>query len=356
MRQAGAYPRQAHLGIPRVIFARAGLGIPMVMFATCAQYRLMSYNSRHPTWQQPFPFFYGLPEEQADEVYLGLKRLFSRDFYKDMMALAMPSRALPAALSFAAGTFMGGSISAASLGLGITMLVSAYCAAAVFNNISDIEGDKLNNPSSPLASGRYGLGFAWGLMAFFIAASLAIGYLVSPAMALLGVFYAFMGVIYSKFTKGFWPLSYATLITTHLLVPIAVGYSLAAGHADAKLLVIVGFIFVTEFFSFSIKDYKDVEGDKKMGMSTMPISLGPQTASKLTSFGLILPAFSIWVPLSEFRLSYLFLILYFAAWLIRASIAKRLVRDQSPGAAAEMVKKYRIILLLQMCAWCLAWV
>ncbi|HQT44384.1 MAG TPA: UbiA family prenyltransferase [Candidatus Micrarchaeota archaeon] len=354
MRPANAYAKNNRLGIPRVMFAscfRLHYGLPKVMFTPSSLYRGGANASL-----QPFPFFYGYPDSAQEAFYLALKRLFSREFYKDMLALAMPARALPAVLAFAAGTIMAGSFAAEKLVFGVAMLMSAYCAAAVFNNISDIEGDKLNNPASPLASGRYTTGFAWGLMAIFTALAFLLGSLVSPIMILVNLFYVFMGIAYSKFTKGYWPLSYATLITTHLLTPLAVGYFLSTGFADTRLVVILCFMLLTEFFAFSIKDYKDVEGDRKMGMSTMPVSLGTQGASRLTSFGLLLPVFSIWVPWTAFRLSYLFLLFYFAAWLMRASMAVRLVNDQSPAAASEMVKKYRIILLLQMCAWCIAWV
>jgi 4-hydroxybenzoate polyprenyltransferase len=274
-------------------------------------------------------------------------------FVKGVLAIMMPNRALTLCISFLAGMLLADNLDLQTMLLGVLMLTSAYCAQAVFNNICDVEGDRINDPRRPLASGLIGIRFAWMLMFALVGSSFIIGSLISPIMVFVNIFYVMIGFLYSKITKARWLLSYSTLVTSHMAVPLLTGYMIS-GALDAKIALIVGFVYLTEVLAFSIKDYKDIEGDRQMGMRTLPIVFDVKKASTLTGIGLALPLVLVWIPWQTLSLSPLFLALYMLAGGIRFWFARRLTADPSPTSAGYILKNFRYVLLLQMGAWCLA--
>lgn len=230
------------------------------------------------------------------------------------------------------------------------MIVSTYCSAAVYNNIRDVEGDRINDPERPLARGSIGIGFAWSLMALLAASGFLFSWLAGPFLLPVNITYILLGVIYSSFTKSRGMLSYITLVTSHIIVPLLSGYLLNES-LDGKIMMVSGFMFITEVMAFSLKDYKDIEGDRKMGMQTLPIVLTPKRAAFITCAGLCLPLFLVWIPWQLLGLSYVFLLAYLVAAMARFQWARNLIDNPSPENAARMLKSFRYVLLLEMMAW-----
>lgn len=233
------------------------------------------------------------------------------------------------------------------------MIVSTYCSQAVYNNIKDIEGDKLNSPERPLASGRLSIGFAWALMLLLILMGFVFAYMAAPFLVLVNLAYVILGIAYSKYTKSVWILSYSTLVTTHIIIPVVSGYLLSRS-LDVKIMAIVGFLYLTEVLAFSLKDYKDIDGDRRMNMDTLPIAYDRNLAARITAAGLILPLLVFWIPWKIFQLSAYFIILYLCAGLMRYTFATKLIRNPSPAAAGHILNNFRYVLLVEMGAWCLS--
>ena len=271
----------------------------------------------------------------------------------DILQVTMPNRALTACFAFAAGAIISGSVDLQIVVLGMLMIVSTYCSAAVYNNIRDVDGDKVNSPERPLPSGRMSIRFAWTMMFVLIAMGFLFGYLASPFLTLVNLAYIFFGVLYSKYTKSVWIFSYATLVTTHIAIPLLSGY-LVFEALDPKIITIIGFVYLTEVLAFSLKDYKDIEGDRKMHMDTLPIVFEKKTAVRITAAGLTMPLLISWIPWHVLALSSHFIVFYFIAGAIRFRYARRLMQDPSPASAGDILKNFRYVLLAEMVAWCLA--
>ncbi len=235
--------------------------------------------------------------------------------------------------------------------MGAASIILVYSSQAIYNNIMDVEADRINAPERPLARGTITANWAWA--AYFLA--LLSGFLVAFYAGILPgiIVLAMLGFVYSRYTKRMGVYSYATLTCSHICIPMLIGYSLFAG-VDSTILLIVAFVFVTKFLAISLKDYKDVEGDSRNGMRTLPVEYGVGPASKITAAGLLstLPLF--WIPWHILHLSVFFLAAYFLSGLMRAVFARKITSGVTPAGAADILKKFRFVLIAEMLAWCIA--
>ncbi|MFH1394434.1 MAG: UbiA family prenyltransferase [Candidatus Micrarchaeota archaeon] len=274
-------------------------------------------------------------------------------FFRNLMEITMPNRAFSSCISLSAGLVLSGHFALETAILGAMAIITTYSSQAIYNNIKDIDGDKVNSSSRPLASGFFSVSSAWALMGLLIFLGICFAYLASPIVLMANMFGAGLGIVYSAYTKSRSLLSYITLVSTHLVLPLATGY-LISQSLDLKLLLIVAFIYASEVLAFSIKDYKDVRGDRKMGMQTLPIILTPKKASLVTFAGFCIPPALVWIPWSYLGLSMAFLAIYLGTGVLRYFLGLMLLRNPSSAVGGEILKKFRYILMLQMLAWCLS--
>ncbi len=269
---------------------------------------------------------------------------------KDLLSITLPHRAFAACVSFVAGLAQGGGLQPSIIVFGLMSIVITYSSQAVFNNIKDIESDRVNSPDRPLARGAISERSAWALLATLTALGFVFAYLASPALAAVNVLYVLLGVIYSAFAKSRWYLSYLTLTTTHYVLPFCSGY-LLFGVPNMRFLWIIVFIAVSEVLAVSLKDYKDVPGDKRVGLKTLPISFSTENAAMITFVGLCLPLMLVWLPWLVLKLSIPFLALYLVAGTVRFSLGLELLGNPGPEAAGRILKVFRYIVLLQLFGW-----
>jgi chlorophyll synthase len=265
----------------------------------------------------------------------------------------MPNRAFASGMAFVAGMVLSGVVDPTVALLGILMIISTYSSQAVFNNIKDVDGDMVNAPDRPLVNGSLSVQYAWAMMGLLIAMGFLFAFFASPFLVLVNIAFIGLGVVYSAFTKSRWYLSYPTLTTSHLVLPLLAGY-LVFGLLDIKILIVVSFIYLTEAFIWSIKDYKDVDGDRQMGVHSLPVILSPKKSAAVTFATLSFPLLFAWLPWQLLGLSTVFLVIYILCGAIRAYLGHELIKNQSPETASDILKNFRYVLFLQMIAWCLA--
>ncbi|HEX8990429.1 MAG TPA: decaprenyl-phosphate phosphoribosyltransferase [Anaerolineales bacterium] len=76
-------------------------------------------------------------------------------------------------------------------------------AVYIFNDLADVEADR-EHPAKrnrPIASGKLPLGAAWAAGVLLVVLSVALGYLLSPAFALVVITYFLLNLAYSKWLK-----------------------------------------------------------------------------------------------------------------------------------------------------------
>nr|GEV55437.1 homogentisate phytyltransferase 1, chloroplastic-like [Tanacetum cinerariifolium] len=157
-----------------------------------------------------------------------------------------------------------------------------------FNQICDIELDKVNKPSLPLAAGELSMKTAITVSALSAIMSLSIGWIVgSPALFWGFVGWFVVGTAYSanvlpwlRWKRFPFTAAFYMLIARALVVPI--GYYLhmqKSIHGGSTLLsrpilFAVGMLSAFSVSTIFFKDIPDIEGDQMHGIKSLAIKLG----------------------------------------------------------------------------------
>ncbi len=86
---------------------------------------------------------------------------------------------------------------------GFVLFCLISSAVYIFNDLSDIEADRLHpdKRNRPIPSGQLPVGVAWGAGVLLVALSLGFGYVLSPAFAVVVAIYFLMNLAYTKWLK-----------------------------------------------------------------------------------------------------------------------------------------------------------
>lgn len=226
------------------------------------------------------------------------------------LRLARPFTLLAPALGMVAGGVMGWGASSGVGGgagasvpgevpfptlnviLGALLAMSLNAGSNAFNQIFDLDVDRINRPARPLPSGRLTIAQAGYFAAFSYAAALILAWIVNLQCLVIVAAGAAFTMIYSMppiRTKRYWPLANLTIAVPRGVLLVAAGWSTAADVRDVQpwliSLVFGGFLLGAA----STKDFADVEGDRAGGCRTLPVTYGARKAAAMISPFLALP-------------------------------------------------------------------
>lgn len=182
----------------------------------------------------------------------------------------------------------------------------AWMASVVTNDIYDFEIDKISNPERPLQKNIFLLKEYQELVILFISLSILGGLVISLKFAALLFVYQFVAWVYSaepfrlKRIPGL-----ATFISAAAsLVILFIGFTLISGDQNIQGLSwrIILLMLIALTLSLPIKDFKDIVGDKKYGVWTIPVLFGEEKGRLIVGVGVFISFISSVVLLNEFRL------------------------------------------------------
>lgn len=156
----------------------------------------------------------------------------------------------------------------------------------LFNDVFDREADRINERDLPLAMGRVTLNQIVGISLISLIFALTISFSVNRTIFLLAVIAAGLGIAYSipflRLKKINWakPLTIASALALSLL---AGGFSLGAVPIELIFLILSFGIFT--MLAYPTADLKDMEGDKKHGIRTIPILIGKKRTLEMGILG-----------------------------------------------------------------------
>jgi chlorophyll synthase len=184
----------------------------------------------------------------------------------------------------------GGSI---ALGLAITgPLVCATSQAA--NDWYDREVDAINEPARPIPSGRipgtwgFRIAILWTLISF--AASIPLGVTGMVAVAVALAFAWAYSAPPLRFKQNGWIGNLAVGITYEGLAWITGAVVLLGGALpSARILLVATLYSLGAHGIMTLNDYKSIEGDRRMGIRSLPASLGPALAGRVLCAVMIVP-------------------------------------------------------------------
>lgn len=186
------------------------------------------------------------------------------------------------------------------------LVLATVCIAAggfIINNIFDVETDKLNKPENVIVGKSISETQAYNLFISFTIIGVTLGFYLSnvidkPSFASTFIVIAITLYFYASSLKQ-------SLLIGNVIVALLLSFSLIIiglfdmypvtyeenrpimGLLFSILLDYAVFAFIINFMREIVKDLEDVEGDRKQGMNTLPISFGTEKTAKLV-FGLSL--------------------------------------------------------------------
>lgn len=168
-----------------------------------------------------------------------------------------------------------------------TSWLLAVWAVYLINGISDIEGDRLNGSSRPLATGRLDKRPAIVIAVSLLALSLLMATLFPSPFPLAVVAFVCLGLVYSI---GPWAAKKAGVAALAVAGGGVFLTYLAAAHVVADTVPASAFAFATVASSWIVvvghtKDFGDVEGDEAEGRRTLPVLLGEERARAVVAIG-----------------------------------------------------------------------
>ncbi len=190
------------------------------------------------------------------------------------------------------GAALGGSWTPVVLGIVLAGPIVCGMSQAA-NDWCDRHVDAINEPDRPIPSGRipgrWGLWIAlamtvlsllvgwqlgpWGFGATVIAVTAAWAYSAEPIRAKKSGWWG----------PGLCGLAYETL-------PWITGAAVLSAGAPAPEILIIALLYgLGAHGIMTLNDFKALEGDAKMGVNSLPVTLGPARAAKVACWGMAVP-------------------------------------------------------------------
>jgi geranylgeranylglycerol-phosphate geranylgeranyltransferase len=230
------------------------------------------------------------------------------------------------------------------IGPGVLAFVVIFLVTAggnVINDYFDITIDKVNKPDRALPSGqitqRGALLYAITLTLFGVAVAL----FINPLCLGLATLNAVLLVLYS------WKLK-RTALFGNLLVGFLTGSVFLFGGAAVSAVFLPGLLFLSAMLAITsreiVKDVEDLQGDKRVGASTLPIRYGVSLSLAAAAFFMLAAVAVSPLPFVTSMLGFAYLGIVVLADLILlygVSLSWR-----APSRASALIKYGMLVVLL----------
>jgi len=240
----------------------------------------------------------------------------------------------------------------------ILALYSGFFAALIWNDLTDIDIDKVVHPARPTAAGRISFRKFFGIALVFSASTFIFALLVSVWCLILVGAAALFVTFHNKYLKKviklpayseiFTPIQWVVVaifgflaIWTALPQNSSIEFSLplfASISTNAVALQHMILLVLFTYFADNAHDLPegihDVEGDRTLGVRTYATSFGERTAAKI-SFAMFFISGILGILLfTQTILSFVFLIPFLVLWVYILSWSYKLVRAPPPQMKA----------------------
>jgi chlorophyll synthase len=256
-----------------------------------------------------------------------------------VLALLKPVTWFPPMWAFACGAVSVGGVTlerAPHVAAGVLLAGPLLCGASqAVNDWFDRHVDAINEPHRVIPSGRmpgrWGLGVAIAMSALSLLVAAMLGSFVFWA-ALLGVFLSWG---YSapplRFKRNGWAGNAAVGFSYETLPWLTAAAAASAAAPSFEIWLVACMYGLGAHGIMTLNDFKSVEGDRRMGIDSLPVLLGVDRAARLAGAVMLVPQivvaaalFSWGAPVSAAIVS--------ALILAQAAALPRLLRDPRANA------------------------
>jgi chlorophyll/bacteriochlorophyll a synthase len=211
--------------------------------------------------------------------------------------LLKPITWFPPMWAFACGAVASGASADGRLwavAAGVVLAGPLVCATSqAVNDWFDRDVDAINEPQRPIPSGRmpgrWGLyvAVAWTLLSLL--AALAIGPWVFAAAAFgLALAWAYSAPPLRLKNNGWWGNA-ACGVCYEGLAWITGAAVMAGGAPSLRSLILAALYSAGAHGIMTLNDFKSIEGDRRMGVGSLPVQLGVQRAAQVACVVMVLP-------------------------------------------------------------------
>ena len=177
---------------------------------------------------------------------------------------------------------------------GVVLAGPLVCATSqATNDWFDRHVDAINEPGRPIPSGRipgrWGLylAFAWTLLSLVVAAALG-PWILGAALFGLVLAWIYSAPPLRLKKNGWWGNSAVALCYEGL--PWFTGAAvMAAALPDRRILMIALLYSVGAHGIMTLNDFKSVEGDRRMGLLSLPVQMGSDNAARFACLVMAVP-------------------------------------------------------------------
>ncbi|MEM1434891.1 MAG: chlorophyll synthase ChlG [Pseudomonadota bacterium] len=213
------------------------------------------------------------------------------------LELLKPVTWFPPMWAYACGVISAGSSAAAAwpaIAAGVLLAGPLVCGTSqVVNDWFDRHVDAINEPNRPIPSGR--IPGRWGLYlgVLWSGLSLAVGLLLGPIVFLATIVGLLLAWAYSappaRLKLNGWYGNAACGYAYESLPWITGAAVMSAGLPDWRIFVVALLYGTGAHGIMTLNDFKAIEGDRQLGVRTIPVQLGPDRAGQLACWVMTLP-------------------------------------------------------------------
>ena len=182
---------------------------------------------------------------------------------------------------------------------GIALAGPLVCATSqAVNDWYDRHVDAINEPDRPIPSGRipgqWGLyiAIAWTLLSLVVAS--ALGALVFVAAVVgLALAWAYSAPPFRLKRNGWWGNSAVAACYEGLPWITGAAVMMAGAVPDWRIFAIAALYSAGAHGIMTLNDFKSVEGDRRMGIGSLPVRLGVANAGRVACVFMAVPQFAV---------------------------------------------------------------
>jgi chlorophyll/bacteriochlorophyll a synthase len=215
-----------------------------------------------------------------------------------VLELLKPITWFPPMWAFACGVVSSGLPAAGRwwlIAAGVALAGPLICATSqAVNDWFDRHVDAINEPKRPIPSGRvpgrWGLyiAMAWTLLSLAVAALLG-PWVFGASVVGLVLAWAYSAPPFRLKQNGWWGNAACAVCYEGLAWITGAAVMAAGALPDMRILIIAGLYSAGAHGIMTLNDFKSVDGDRRMGIGSLPARLGVATAARVACWVMAVP-------------------------------------------------------------------
>ena len=220
--------------------------------------------------------------------------------------------------------------------LGIILAGPLVCGASqALNDWFDRDVDAINEPNRPIPSGR--IPGAWGLYIaiFGFSLSILVSSLLGPWVMIAAILAILFGWAYSapplRLKQNGWLGNLACGVCYEGLPWFTAAAVAATTMPDSRTVILALLYSLGAHGIMTLNDFKAMDGDRALGIKTIPVQLGVSRAAKLACIVMATPQIAV-IAFLNYWGAPIYAIAVIALVLIQFTLMPRLLRDPEQSA------------------------